>query len=140
MEWFVNLYDFGEGALDFSLLILRIILAWVFWVHAWHKSFGKQGFRGSGDRFKFHKIPCPYLMAYFVSTSQLIGAPLILFGFLTRIVSLLFMFQMIVGAICKYKEDKWFNGADFPLALTGIFFVLFFLGAGTYSFDNFWVN
>jgi len=136
MNTLINFFDLGQAAVDISLFILRIILAWVFWVHAWHKSFGKQGFRGSGDRFKFHGIPFPYAMAYFVSISQLIGAPLLLIGFLTRWWSLLFMCQMIVGTYSKYKEDRWFNGADFPLSLAGIFLLLIFLGPGAYSIDG----
>ncbi|KJS82876.1 MAG: hypothetical protein JM58_13780 [Peptococcaceae bacterium BICA1-8] len=135
MNTFINFFDLGQVAVDISLLILRIVLAWVFWVHAWHKSYGKQGYRGSGDRFKFHNIPFPYAMAYFVSISQLIGAPLLLVGFMTRWLSLLFLGEMLVGTYCKYKEDCWFNSADLPLTLAGIFLLLIFLGPGPYSID-----
>ncbi|KJS20752.1 MAG: hypothetical protein VR72_13310 [Clostridiaceae bacterium BRH_c20a] len=135
MNTFINFFDLGQGAVDISLLILRIVLAWVFWVHAWHKSYGRQGYRGSGDRFKVHNIPYPYAMAYFVSISQLIGAPLLLVGFLTRWLALLFVGEMLVGAYCKYKEERWFNSADLPLSLAGIFLLLIFLGAGPYSID-----
>jgi len=135
MNTFINFFDLGQFAIDISLLILRVILAWVFWVHAWHKSYGKQGFKGSGDRFKFHGIPFPYAMAYFVSVSQLIGAPLLLIGFLTRWWSFLFMGEMLVGTYCKYKEERWFNSADLPLSLAGIFLLLMFLGGGPYSVD-----
>lgn len=135
ISFFVNFLDFGQLAVDISLLVLRLIMAWIFWVHAWFKSFGGQGFIGSGDRFKFHGIPFPYAMAYFVSISQLIGAPLLLFGFLTRWVALLFMAEMVVGTYCKYKEDGWFNGADLPFSILGAMLLLMFLGAGPYSID-----
>lgn len=123
--------------LDISLVIVRLILAVVMGSHGWYKSFGKQGFNGSAERFKLHGIPWPLFFSYLTSLSQLLAVPLFLTGFFTRIISMVVMLEMIVAAWVKYRETKRiFDGADLPLSDLGLCLILIVSGAGHYSIDT----
>ncbi|NLT96136.1 MAG: DoxX family protein [Clostridia bacterium] len=135
MDFIQELLGYGAFFLDISLLILRILLAWVFFLHGWNSSFGKKGFKGTIERYKEHGIPMANIMAPFVAISQLVSVPCLALGLFIPFISVLLFAEMVVGTYCKYKEKGWFLGADFPLSLTGIFLVLIFLGGGSYSLD-----
>lgn len=118
---------------------LRIILGGTM---AWHgfKKFD-DGIDGTKQFFDFLSIPAPGLMAWVVAILELFGGIMIIMGFLTRIVSLLFVVELLVAAFrYKYGEDVGMIGADqagaeLDWALISGFVILLAHGAGKYSVD-----
>ena len=118
---------------------LRIILGGTM---AWHgfKKFD-DGIDGTKQFFDFLSIPAPGLFAWLVALLELFGGIMIILGFLTRIVSLLFVVELLVAVFrYKYGEDVGMIGADqagaeLDWALIAGFLMLVAYGAGKYSVD-----
>lgn len=123
----------------FAIPYLRVILGGTM---AWH-GFEKfdDGIDGTEQFFEFLSIPLPGLMAWVVAILELFGGIMIILGFLTRIVSLLFVVELLVAAFrYKYGEDVGMIGADqagaeLDWALIAGFVILLTHGAGKYSVD-----
>ena len=136
MSFLVHFFSFVQGFSDLTLVIVRILAAIVFASHGWFKSFGKQKFRGSAERFAERGIPFPLLASYITSWSQLIAVPLLVLGFMTQWIALLLALEMVVAIWAKYMDTHAiFDGMDLPLGTLAICLVLFVLGPGAYSLD-----
>lgn len=136
MSNFVHFFSFSQSWSDAVLFIVRIITAVIFASHGWFKSFGKQKFRGSADRFAERGIPFPLLASYVSSLSQLLAVPLLVLGFLTQWIVLLLAIEMLVAIWAKYMDThSIFDGMDLPLSDLAICLMLFVLGPGTLSID-----
>lgn len=136
MSGFVHFFSFAENWSDSALFIVRVITAVIFASHGWFKSFGKQKFRGSAERFAERGIPFSLFASYVTSLSQLIAAPLLVLGFFTQWIVLLLAMEMIVAVWAKYMDTHAiFDGMDLPLSDLAICLMLFVLGPGAYSID-----
>jgi len=136
MENIVHFFTFSQSWSDAVLFIVRIIAAVIFSSHGWFKSFGKQKFRGSADRFAERGIPFPLLSSYVSSLSQLLAVPLLVLGFLTQWIVLLLAMEMLVAVWVKYMDTHAiFDGMDLPLSDLAICLMLFVLGPGALSID-----
>ncbi len=75
-----------------------------------------------------------------IALLEVIGGLAILFGILTRIVSALFIIEMI-GAIVTAKLSKGFiGGYEFELLLISICLTLVILGPGKISIENYFLK
>ena len=136
MLQFVHFFSFAENWADAVLLIVRLITALVFASHGWFKSFGKQKFHGSAERFAERGIPFPLFLSYVTSLSQLVAVPLLVLGFLTQWIVLLLAMQMLVAVWAKYMDTHAvFDGMDLPLSDLAICMILFVMGPGAFSLD-----
>lgn len=136
MSSLVHFFSFAGNWSDPALFVVRVITAVIFASHGWFKSFGKQSFRGSAERFAERGIPFPLFFSYVTSLSQLIAAPLLVLGFLTQWIVLLLAMEMIVAVWAKYMDTHAvFDGMDLPLSDLAICLMLFALGPGAYSID-----
>lgn len=136
MSMFIDPFSFPQGWADGVLLSLRLIAAVIFASHGWYKSFGKQKFRGSAERFAERGIPFALPVSYLTSLSQLVAVPLLVSGFFTQWLALLMAMEMLVAVWAKYMDThSIFDGADLPLGVLGICLVLFVMGPGAYSVD-----
>jgi putative oxidoreductase len=123
----------------FALPYLRVIVGGTM---AWHgfKKFD-DGIDGTKSFFDFLSIPAPGLFAWVVAVLELFGGIMIVLGFLTRIVSLLFIVELLVAVFrYKYGEDVGMIGADqagaeLDWALISGFVILLAYGAGAWSVD-----
>jgi len=83
------LYEKGTSILqqaeDLPLLFLRVILAYTFYGPAMTKFASIENTAGF---FEYLGIPFPVLNAYMAAGTELVGAVLLLFGFLTRYISI----------------------------------------------------
>lgn len=130
----LNFFPWAHGFENAALLITRILAAIVFASHGWYKSFGKQKFRGSAERFAERGIPLPLFFSYVTSLSQLLAVPLLLFGFLTQWIAILMALEMVVAIWAKYMDTKAvFDGMDLPLSDLAICLVLIAFGPGAYA-------
>jgi putative oxidoreductase len=65
-------------------------------------------------RFTKLGIPAPDFMAYFVAGLEIIGGLLLIIGFLTRLISVPFIFEMLV-AIATTKISLYLGTSPLPL-------------------------
>lgn len=95
-----ELYDKGVKLLsktdDAALLVLRVILAYTFYTPAMAKF---SNIEATAGFFAYLEIPLPTLSAYMAAGTELIGAVLLVFGFLTRFISIPLLFIMIVAIV-----------------------------------------
>jgi len=96
-----------------ALLLLRLYLAPVMIQAGWNKAsnfsnivewFGNEDY-GLG-------LPLPYLLALLATAAELVGGILILFGLLTRLVSIPLMVTMIVAMLSVHAKNGWLAISD----------------------------
>ena len=95
------------------LLLLRLYLAPVMIQAGWNKAssfdsivdwFGNEDY-GLG-------LPMPLVMAFLATASELAGGVLLLFGALTRLVSIPLMITMVVAMVSVHAKNGWLAIAD----------------------------
>ena len=109
-QQFVARLQLADGI---PLLLLRIYLAPVMIQAGWNKAssfysivdwFGNDDY-GLG-------LPMPLVMAFLATAAELVGGILLLFGALTRLVSIPLMITMIVAMVSVHAENGWLAIAD----------------------------
>ncbi len=109
-QQFVTRLQLADGI---PLLLLRLYLAPVMIQAGWNKAssfdsivdwFGNDDY-GLG-------LPMPLLMAFLATAAELVGGILLLFGALTRLVSIPLMITMVVAMVSVHAENGWLAIAD----------------------------
>lgn len=109
-QQFVTRLQLADGI---PLLLLRLYLAPVMIQAGWNKAssfdsivdwFGNDDY-GLG-------LPMPLVMAFLATAAELVGGILLLFGALTRLVSIPLMITMVVAMISVHAENGWLAIAD----------------------------
>lgn len=117
-----------------SLLVLRLVLAWIFVYHGYPKLVHPT--EAMRQSFMSHGLP-----GYFVNIAAILecfGGGLLFLGLFTRPAALLLCVEMCV-AIWKVHSLHGIMSVkdyEFPLALAAACFVLGTVGAGAFSVDN----
>jgi putative oxidoreductase len=121
-------------------IVLRVVLGLTMFWHGWKKF--DAGLDGTEAFFDFLSIPVPGFFAFVVALLELVGGVLIVVGLATRLISLLFIVELLVAVFrFKYGEDIGFigaetAGAELDWALIAGFFALAVRGAGSLSLDH----
>ena len=123
------------NALNWTSLLLRIILGIVFIVHGYPKF---KNFTGTKDFVKSLGFPFHKFFSFMLSFAEFIGAIMLLFGFATRIfLVLLFISMSVAFYFNAFAWKKGFaSGYELDLVLLACIIALFLLGAGSYSVDS----
>ncbi|APD93999.1 hypothetical protein BM523_08355 [Alteromonas mediterranea] len=109
-QQFVARLQLAEGI---PLLLLRLYLAPVMIQAGWNKAssfgsivdwFGNEDY-GLG-------LPIPFVMAFLATAAELVGGVLLLFGALTRLVSIPLMITMVVAMVSVHADNGWLAIAD----------------------------
>ncbi len=120
-----------ERAQPLALLVLRIALGLVMFIHGYAKVFGGMAHHVALVR----SLGLPGWLAYPSAGIELIGGLLILFGAATRISALLVLIDLVVAILKVDVHQGLRGGYEFPLSLAAIAFALIFFGAGPISVD-----
>ncbi len=136
---FTKLCEYLEPVLekfqDFSLLFLRLILAYGFYdpatmkwsdIDAVAEWFGSMGY------------PLPTLQAYMAASTEALGVLLLTLGLATRLISIPLIIVMIVAIVTVHLPHGFSsgdNGFEIPLYYILMLFVLIAHGAGKFSID-----
>ena len=87
----------------YGLMILRVVLGLALAFHGWSKWSG--GIDGVAGFFGNLGVPAPTLMAYVVSTVELVGGLFLIVGFLTQIAGILIALDMLGVIIFAYLKQ-----------------------------------
>ena len=102
-----------DSANGIPLFLLRLYLAPVMIQAGWNKAssfdsivdwFGNEDY-GLG-------LPIPFVMAFLATAAELVGGVLLLFGALTRLVSIPLMITMVVAMVSVHADNGWLAIAD----------------------------
>jgi putative oxidoreductase len=122
---------------DFSLLILRVFMGGTFLVYAIKKV---ENFESYVTLFSDKlDLPLPLLNLYLVIGFEGIGGLLLVFGFLTRMVSIPLIVTMLMAMFLVNISNGFAAssfGVEINLAYISILLILFSHGAGKYSLDE----
>jgi len=120
---------------NLGLNILRIGLAVVFFAH------GLMKLRGMDNTIGFFKqlgIPLPEVNAWFVALLETGGAILLVLGLGTRILAILFVFDMLVAILTariRMMKSPFVGGWELEFGLLMGSLAVFFTGPEMYSLD-----
>jgi putative oxidoreductase len=125
-------------AVDFSLLILRVIVGVIFMAHGSQKMFGMFG--GSGLKATVEMFgggPIGYL----VSIGEFFGGVGLVFGFLSRFSAASIIVIMIGAIVQVHWADGFFapKGFEYNLALIGLALPILLCGPGRFSIGQFFL-
>lgn len=136
LKMYRNITEKIDQLQDIPLLLLRIILAYGFYMPAMMKWGNIQGiiewFDGMG-------IPMPALNAYLAASTEMAGVILLPLGLATRIISIPLMFTMVVAIVTVHWGNGFSagdNGFEIPLYYMLMLLVLMINGAGKISLDQ----
>ena len=131
--------------IDLALLGMRLVFGICFVIHG----LGKLGLVGSGNMEGFVgwleslKVPMPALNARIAMATEVVGGAFLAVGLLTRPVSILLCFTMLVATFVGHKGAGYLITNDppggeyaFNMAVVAGFFAI--VGAGLYSADH-WI-
>ena len=129
--------------MDLGLLLLRLVLAAILYMHATQKLFG--WFSGPGlDRARalFESLGQRpgRQMAMLAVACELLGSALVALGLITPLGAAILAGTMMVagGSLTLAKGTVWnaLGGGEYPLTLAAFAIVLGFAGPGRWSIDN----
>ena len=116
-----------------GLAALRVAVATIFIRHGAQKLF-VYGFAGVTGAFTQMGVPLPGFTGPLIALLEFFGGIALALGFLTRLVSLGFVFDMI-GAIVLVGMKKGFSSYELEFLLFVSSLTLTLVGAGSYSVD-----
>lgn len=116
-----------------GLAVLRVAAAAVFISHGYQKLFGF-GFPGVTGAFTHMGVPLPGITGPFIALLEFFGGIALLVGFLTPLVALGFVCDML-GAILLVQLKNGFSQYELEFLLLGSSLALVFTGAGRFSID-----
>lgn len=123
-----------------GVLILRLALGLVFFMHGAQKALGWFGGSGLEGTINFmNSLGISTFLAYLVSFWELLGGIFIILGFLTRLWSAGLVINMLVAIFAVHIGGGFFaseGGFEFNMTLLAISLALIFLGSGKFSIDQ----
>lgn len=149
MDWkrLVQLALQGSGDLEqYAILLVRVSLGLFFAISGANKLFVAGSRQTMYQTLVEAKVPFPHLMTYFVSGVEFIGGALLAVGFLSSLVSVALLADMLVAILTAKlsampKGLSPLNWLDDFLYLPEVLYVLFFIwlicsGPGKFSVDQ----
>jgi putative oxidoreductase len=136
-----------QDSLSIALVLLRVVLGVVFFMHGSQKVlgwFGGYGLKGTVGFLKSAlQIPTP--LGYAAAFAEFLGGIALILGLLTQVAALFIFVTMLVATIKIHVPAGFFlnnahdpkkgDGYEFTLTLAVIALVLVILGGGSYSLD-----
>ena len=121
---------------DWSLLLLRLVLGFIFILHGWPKI---KNLKVNAQNFEMMGFKPGAFWGTIVAVVEFFGGLFMVLGLATQLAALLIAADMAVATIWIIKRgQKFIGGFEFDLLLAAAGLALATLGAGLYSLDNFW--
>lgn len=106
---YLKIENFVQKLVDLPLLLIRLILASVFFKTGLLKW---QDIESITSWFEFLNIPLPKLNAYLAASTEVAGFALLLVGLGTRIISIPLIILLVVAIITVHWSNGWLAIAD----------------------------
>ena len=122
---------------NWGLTILRVVVGIVYLAHGCQKLF-VYGFAGVQGAFGQMGIPAPAVMGPFITLLEFVGGILLIFGFLTSWVAILFALEMLVAIFKVHLPGGFFmpRGYEYALTLCAAAVALALAGPGAVALDH----
>lgn len=122
---------------DLGLMVLRLGLGIVFFMHGWQKLF-QMGIPGVTGFFGMLGAPVPMVAATLVTVLELVGGAMLIAGLFTRWVSIALAVEMLVAMLLVHLPGGFFapDGVELVLTLLAGSVALALAGPGAYALDQ----
>lgn len=123
--------------INFSLLLVRIVTALIFFMHGYQKLFD-DGLSATRESFDAMGVPLPAITSFLSIVIELVGGFMLFSGIYTRFVAFLLGLEMVVAFFFVHVEHGFFvanGGFELVLILGAAAFALVIAGGGQYSTD-----
>jgi putative oxidoreductase len=121
-----------------AMLAVRLLLGSIL-IRAGYAKFFEAGIGKIVENFRGYGIPLAEISAPFIATLELVGGVLLVLGFFTRYLGLLYTVEFIVAAWVKYAmvppPAGGYIGSRLDTLIVVVAFLLATQGAGKLSFD-----
>ncbi len=108
-----GLLDKTRNADFLGPLLLRLYLAPIFWMAGTNKLANMEGtIAWFGNPEWGLGLPCPTLMAYLATFTEIFGAIFLVLGFALRYISIPLMITMVVAALTVHWQNGWLAIAE----------------------------
>ena len=127
----------NEIGRDWGIAVLRVMAGIIFLAHGQQKLF-VFGFNGVEGAFAHLGLPIPGILGPFVALLEFAGGVALVFGVLTRWISVLFAIEMAVAVLRVHLANGFYlpNGYEFALAMCGVSVALALAGPGAAALDD----
>lgn len=120
-----------------ALGLIRIAAGVIFFAHGYQKFF-MMGIEGTTGFFTQLGVPLPGIAAILVASLELVGGLLLVAGFMTRLIAILFAIDMATAILLFHSKHGFFvpMGVEFVTLLLVSAIALAIAGAGAFSIDG----
>ena len=131
----------SQDAVDFIIVLLRLLLGVVFVAHGWNHIFGGGKIAGTARWFESLGMRPGAVHAWAASVTELGAGLLIVLGLLTPLAAAAAVGVMTVAFITAHRRNGFFifrpgEGYEYVLTLTVVAIAVGGLGAGQWSVDH----
>lgn len=130
---------------DWGLLVLRVIVGLIFFIHGWQK-LTAFGFGGTAGFLGSLGIPLPSVLGVVLILVELLCGLALILGLYTNWVVIPLAIDNIVALFVYHLPNGFFAasqtgvGYEFVLTLLAVNVALFLIGAGAFSADARWLQ
>lgn len=131
----------GAVASRYAPLPLRLMLALTFLFHGTPKLIDGGAHAQFAHSLAQMGLPAPEAWAWFVGFVEVIGGFMMLFGVAVGVAAVVLFIEMVVALFAVHAKNGFsfqHGGAEIPLLLMAEIVAVFLMGAGAFSFDEWW--